>query len=212
VRDQLLETVADTCLVLAAGDGPRRHAAVRGLARTATTDQQLADLRELAGDDSDLRWRALTRQAALGRLDRDELAALKAQDPDPDAWVRALAAEAAQPDVEAKTAAWQAGMVDRKVPMGSLGELAAAFWQPSQGEVLAPFVDRYAEVLPELSRAGMLLAMSTSAFMFPLVGVDETGLLRALEAARRDDVSPLVRRTVEERVDQVRRMLAARAG
>ena len=58
----------------------------------------------------------------------------------------------------------------------------------------------------------MILAMSTSAFMFPVVGVDEAGLLRALEAARADDVSPLVRRTVEERVDQVRRMLAARAG
>jgi aminopeptidase N len=212
VRDQLLETVADTCLMLAQADGPRRHAAVRGLARTATTDEQLVALRELAGDDSDLRWRALTRQAALGRLDRDELDALKAQDPDPDAWVRALAAEAAQPDVQAKTAAWQAGMLDRKVPMGSLGELATAFWQPGQAEVLAPFVDRYVEVLPDLSRAGMLLAMATSAFMFPVVGVDVAGLLRAQVAARSDDVSPLVRRTVEERADQVRRMLAARAG
>ncbi len=211
VRDQLLETVADTCLVLAAADGPRRHAAVRGLARTATTDEQLAALHELAGDDSDLRWRALIRQAALGRLDRDELEALKAQDPDPDAWVRALAAEAAQPDAAAKTTAWQAGMVDRKVPMGSLGELASAFWQPGQPEVLAPFVDRYVEALPDLSRAGMLLAMTTSGWMFPVVGVDEAGLLRAQEAARSDDVSPLVRRTVEERVDQVRRMLAARA-
>ena len=58
----------------------------------------------------------------------------------------------------------------------------------------------------------MLLAITTSSYMFPLVGVDEAGLLRALEAARQDDVSPLVRRTVEERVDQARRMLAARAG
>ena len=133
VRDELLAQVADTCLALAQADGPRRQAAVRGLARTATTDEQLAALRELAGNDADLRWRALTRQAALGRLDRDELDALKAQDPDPDAWVRALAVEAAQPDADAKAAAWQAGMVDRKVPMGSLGELAAAFWQPGPG-------------------------------------------------------------------------------
>ncbi len=211
-RDSLLEQVADTALALADTDGPRRQAAVSTLARTANTDEQLAALRELAGTDSDLRWRALIRHAALGRLDHDELDALKAQDPDPDAWVRALAVEAAQPDPSGKEAAWQASMVDRKVPMGSMAELAGAFWQPSQAEVLAPYVDRYAESLPELSRAGMLLAMTTSAFMFPLVGIDEAGLLRALEASGQDDVSPLVRRTVVERVDQARRMLAARAG
>ena len=211
-RDTLLEQVADTALALADADGPRRQAAVRTLARTATTDEQLAALRELAGTDSDLRWRALIRHAALGRLDREELDALKAQDPDPDAWVRALAVEAAQPDTAAKETAWQAGMVERKVPMGSMAELAVAFWQPSQADVLAPYVDRYSESLPELSRAGMLLAITTSTYMFPLVGIDEAGLLRALEAARQDDVSPLVRRTVKERVDQARRMLASRAG
>ena len=211
-RDALLAQVADTALALADADGPRRQAAVRSLARTATTDEQLAALRELAGTDSDLRWRALIRQAALGRLDREELDTLKAQDPDPDGWVRVLAVEAAQPDTAAKETAWQAGMVERKVPMGSMAELAVAFWQPSQPDVLAPYVDRYSESLPELSRAGMLLAITTSSYMFPLVGIDEAGLLRALEAARQDDVSPLVRRTVEGRVDQARRMLASRAG
>ena len=76
---------------------------------------------------------------------------------------------------------------------------------------MAPYADRYLELLPELSRAGMLTAMTTSAAMFPVVGIDSAGLAVALEAARRADVSPLVRRTVEERADQVRRMLAARA-
>ncbi|MDX6213358.1 MAG: aminopeptidase, partial [Frankiales bacterium] len=211
-RDELLASVAQTCLLLAESGGARRHAAVRSLARTATTDDQLAELRRLAGTDVDLRWRALTRVAALDRLDRDELAALKAQDPDPDAWVRALAAEAAQPDPDAKAVAWQAGMEDRTVPLGSLGELAAAFWQPAQAEILAPFADRYVEVLPELSRAGMVLSLATTSFMFPVVGVDEAGLVRAVDAAHRADISPLVGRTVEGRADQVRRMLAARAG
>ena len=211
VRDPLLAELADTCLALAQPDSPRWRAAVRALARTATTDEQLAALRRLAGDDVDLRWRATTREAALGRLDRAELESLTREDPDPDAWVRALAAEAAQADPAAKAAAWRAGMEDRTVPMGSLGEFASAFWQPGQREVLAPFADRYVEVLPELSRTGMLYAMSSSSFMFPVVGADEAGLERAVQAARRDDVSPLVGRTVEERADQVRRMLAARA-
>ena len=211
LRDQLLAEVADTCLALAEPDSPRWRAAVRALARTATTSEQLAELRRLAADDVDLRWRTMTREAALGRLDRAELDALTREDPDPDSWVRALAAQAAQADPAAKDAAWRAGMEDRTVPMGSLSELASAFWQPSQREVLAPFADRYVEVLPELSRTGMLYAMSTSSFMFPVVGSDEAGLARAVEAARRDDVSPLVGRTVVERADQVRRMLAARA-
>ena len=100
--DGLLAQVADTCLDLAQADGPRRQVAVRALAQTATTDEQLDALRELAGDDVDLRWRMLTRLAALGRLDLAELDALKAQDPDPDAWVRALAVEAARPDADAE--------------------------------------------------------------------------------------------------------------
>ena len=211
LRDGLLSSVADTSLALAERGGSVRRAAVRCLARSATSEDQLSALRELAGDDADLRWSVLARHAALGRLDRAELEALIGRDPNPDAWVRALSAEAAQPDGDAKSAAWQAAMVDRTVPVGSLAELAAAFWQPAQYDVLAPFASRYAELLPELSRAGMLTAMTTSAAMFPVVGIDSAGLAVALEAARRADVSPLVRRTVEERADQVRRMLAARA-
>ena len=62
----------------AAHDGGRHRARSRGnrrprgtrprcgaLARTATTDEQMRALREMAGDDIDLWWRA-TREAALG--------------------------------------------------------------------------------------------------------------------------------------------------
>ncbi|MGZ4596522.1 MAG: aminopeptidase N [Actinomycetes bacterium] len=211
-RDDLLASIADTCLVVAAAGGSRHQAAVRALARTATTEHQLAALQRLAADDVDLRWRALTRLSALGRIDLAELDALRAQDPDPESWVRALSVEAAQPSTEAKDAAWRAGVEERTVPLGSLSDLAAAFWQPSQARVLAPYVQRYVTVLPELGRRGMLSAMATTGMMFPVVGAREDDLDRAIDAASRDDVSPLVRRVVLERVDQARHMLAARAG
>ncbi|MGZ4633027.1 MAG: aminopeptidase N, partial [Actinomycetes bacterium] len=111
-----------------------------------------------------------------------------------------------------KDAAWRAGVEERTVPLGSLSDLAAAFWQPSQARVLAPYVQRYVTVLPELGRRGMLSAMATTGMMFPVVGAREDDLDRAIDAASRDDVSPLVRRVVLERVDQARHMLAARTG
>ena len=69
VRDRLLEQVADVCLALA--DNPtRRQVALRALAQTAVTDAQLTQLRELAGDDVDLRWRMLTHLAERDAADR----------------------------------------------------------------------------------------------------------------------------------------------
>jgi hypothetical protein len=53
--------------------------------------------------------------------------------------------------------------------------------------------------------------MTISAVMFPVIGIDEPGLARILAAGQDDGASPLVSRTIAERADQVRRMLAARA-
>ena len=118
-RAGLESAVADACVALAA-DPERRQVAARALARTAVTDDQLAALGRLAGDDVDLRWRRLQRLAALGRLAGGEVEALQEQDPDPDAALRALAVRAALPDPAAKEATWQAA---------SIGN---AHWRPSR--------------------------------------------------------------------------------
>ncbi len=210
-REALLDVVAQACLALSEHGGARRLVALRSLARTAVTDEQLATLRAAAGkDDVDLQWRTLTRLAALGRLDRDAVEALREGDPDPDAWVRALGVEAAAPDTDHKQAAWRAAVEERRVPIGSLFSLAASFWQPAQGEVLQPFAEQYLAALPELGSAGMIPAMATAAAMFPLVGVDGGFVDRVVAAAKSDQVSPVVARRVLERADQLQRMLTAR--
>ena len=66
-RDDLLTRVADLCLTLAEHPA-RRTAAVRALAQSATTAEQLESLAALA-TDPDLQWRRLTRLAELDRLD-----------------------------------------------------------------------------------------------------------------------------------------------
>ncbi len=209
-RDALLEAIAETCLVLADKGGAKRLAALRALARTAVTDDQIAALHLAATGDVDLEWRLLTRLASLDRFDAAAVEALQARDPNPDAWVRALTVAAARPDLVSKESVWTAAVDERKVPMGSLREVGAAFWRPSQAEVLVPFRDRYLELLPSFGRSAMIPSMLTSSAMFPLVGVDHDYLDRVLTVVDGPDVAPAVAQRVRERVDHVRLMLAGR--
>ncbi len=209
-RDELLSTVADTCLELLA-DPARRQVAIRTLARTAVTDAHFQELRASSGDDVDLRWRALTRMAELQEVSNEEIDGLEARDPDPDAWVRAMAVRTARPDSQQKDRAWKAIVDEHKIPMGSLNELHRAFWRRSQAGLLAPYADRYLEVLPKLHLRGMIPALAISGAMYPRAGVDEGFAERAVAAAGRDGVSPVVARTVIEHTDELRRKLRARS-
>ncbi len=208
-RDEVLSSIADLCLKMAQDDS-RKVVALRGLARAAVTEDQLQALRDLTGYDVDLSWRALIRFAALGHFDKGEVDALRERDPNPDSWLRALAVDAAQPSAEAKAAAWQVVVDERKVPPGNLGEVAAAFWQPAQGELLAPYAQRYLAALPALGAAGMIVAMVTASAMFPMSGAGTEFLDHVHRTVTSPDVSPVVRQRVLERADQLSRMLRAR--
>ncbi|MEJ7744504.1 MAG: ERAP1-like C-terminal domain-containing protein [Nocardioidaceae bacterium] len=208
-RDDALSSIADLCLAMAREES-RRTVALRGLARAAVTDDQLRALRELTADDIDLSWRALIRFAALGEFDQQQIEALRSTDPNPDSWLRALAVEAARPSATSKEVAWQAVVDQRKVPGGNMREVALAFWQPSQPELLAPFAERYLAALPGLGGAGMIVAMMVANAMFPLTGVGSDFLDRVQAVATSPDVSPVVRQRVLERADQLSRRLRAR--
>jgi aminopeptidase N len=209
LRDRLLSTLADTCLEL--GRRPQHAlAASRMLARTATTEVQLGRLDALATTPA-MQWRRLARLAELGRLDEAEVAGLLERDPNPDAWVDALAVRAARADEDCKAQAWQSVFEDRKLPVGALIGFGGAFWRPGQDEVLAPYADRFVDALPAMGDSGMLWAISLSLYMFPKAGVDTGYPGRIDEAAQRPDVSAVVRANVRERADVLARMLRARA-
>ncbi|HEX5995296.1 MAG TPA: aminopeptidase N [Jiangellales bacterium] len=210
LRDGLLEKVADVCLGLSANPA-RRQAALRALAQTAVTEEQVAALRTLVGEDVDLRWRALTRLAEIDAVDPAEVEQLVHQDPDPDSWVRALAVDSARPDPAKKEVTWKAIVEAHKVPMGSLRHIRQAFWRRSQGEILAPYADRYLEILPTLHLAGMIPALSVSNALYPRAGVGEEFAAKAVTAARAESVSPAVARIVIENTDRLNRMLKTRA-
>ena len=210
LRDRLLGQVADVCLELS-NNPARRQVAVRALAQTAVTEEQIAALRRLTGDDVDLRWRTLSRLAEIDSVDPAEVDQLVRDDPDPDAWLRALAVDSARPDPAKKEATWKAMVEDHKVPRGALANIGRAFWRRSQGEILAPYADRYLEALPTLHLGGMISALGLSNALYPKAGVGTAFAERAVAAAKGARVSPPVAKTVIESTDRLKRMLKTRA-
>ncbi len=209
-RDALLAAVAATAATIVERGDHMRREAVRTLARTAVTEEQLAAA-DAAADEPDLRWHLQVRLAALGRHDGRAVAELEETDPDPDAWVRALAARAAQPDPGAKDEAWDALVPMSRVPLAAVGMVGRAFWQRGQDAVLASYADRFLAALPDLGHHGMISAMAIPQFMFPLVGVGADFPDRVVAATRPAEVNAVVRRTAASRADEGRRMLAARS-
>ncbi|SED25951.1 aminopeptidase N [Nocardioides exalbidus] len=189
--------------------GVSRTSALRALARTAAGDDDLEAVRREAGDDVDLQWYVLQRRAELGELDAAAVQALQEQDPDPDAWIRALTVRAGSPSAEAKLDAWTA-LVSREVPIQSARTVAAAFWRPGQDDVLAPYADRYLEALPHFHEGGMIPGLALTAALFPVHAVDEAWVGRAREVAAAH-AAPVVVGSLTERSEAVLRMMRARA-
>ncbi|MDX6326619.1 MAG: aminopeptidase [Nocardioidaceae bacterium] len=206
-RADVCRRVADTCFALAE-DPAHRQVALRGVARTAVDEDSITRLREAVGSDVDLHWRALVRQAEIGAVPEDEIDRLLDSDPDPDAWVRALTVRAARPTEEDKAAVWQTLVADRKVPVSSVALVARAFWRPGQDQLTQPYIPQYLDLLPHLHESGMIGAMVYTHNLFPVFGSGEAFLDEATEAAR--DAAPVVRKTVVENVDELRRMLRSR--
>ena len=206
-RAGLTRELAAVCRRLAADPG-RRQVALRGLARTAGDADDLSWLREQAGDDVDLRWRALVREAELGTDVSAETALLLERDPDPDAWIRALTVRAAVPDATAKAEVWRQLAEDRRVPVSAISQVAAAFWRPSQDALLAPYAERYLASIPQLHQGGMIQAMVYTTHLFPPHAVDSAYIEKAQQAA--EETPPVVRTSLLERSDMVSRMLRTR--
>jgi aminopeptidase N len=185
----------------------RRQVALRTVARYLPDLDAVAALYAEADDDVDLRWRILVRQAELGGDTTAEVAALQERDPDPDSFLRAMTVRAARPDAGAKEATWEA-LTSREVPVGAVGRVSASFWHPGSDELVAPYAEKYLDLLPGLHRGGMIPAMTYTTRLFPLFGIDEEYLARAEKAG--EQAAPVVAKEVRERADVVRRMLRSR--
>jgi aminopeptidase N len=159
---------------------------------------------------SELRWELLQRLAVAGRAGDAEIDAELAADPTDVGRRLAVACRAAIPDAAHKAAAWDllAGSADIAVDL--LRSVSAAFHQPEQASLLAPYAARYFEVLPQIwSESGGHLRVARAAALFPATQASPE-LLERIDAFLAEPREPGLARVLVERRDQVQRALTSR--
>ncbi|MEV8599847.1 aminopeptidase N [Streptomyces griseoviridis] len=160
-REALLTRWTDATLAhlrSAEACGDHQLAWARAFAVTARTPEQL-DLLEALLDgaqtieglavDTELRWALVQRLAAVGRFDEAEIAAEYERDRTAAGERHAASARAARPTAEAKAEAWASVVESDKLPNAVQESVIGGFVQTDQRELLAPYTERYFEVLKD---------------------------------------------------------------
>ncbi|MER6458229.1 aminopeptidase N [Streptomyces sp900105245] len=163
--------------------------------------------------DPELRWRVLARLAVLGATDEAAIAAELDRDPSATGQEGAARCRAALPDPEAKRAAWEAMFTGDALSNYLFTATAQGFWKPEQAELVREYVPRfYEDVVPVAARRGPAIAVAAGRFAFPAHAVDADHV-RLGEACLRDaDLTPALRRTLADRLDDLSRALRVRGG
>ena len=89
-----------------------------------------------------------------------------------------------------------------------MGAVTNAFWRPGQEAILAGYGEKYLSLLPGFARGGMVPAMVYSSRLLPRFGITADFPARAEKVVA--DAAPVVRQTVLEYADELRRMIRAR--
>src|SRR5262249_46268991 len=101
--------------------------------------------------DTELRWRLLHRLVSRGAAGYPEIAAELDRDPTDAGARHAATCRASVPNPEAKDAAWEQ-IVSGTLPNATFRAVLAGFADADQPALLAPFQDRYFEVVPRIWR------------------------------------------------------------
>src|SRR5215813_958696 len=101
--------------------------------------------------DTELRWRLLHRLVSRGAAGYPEIAAELDRDPTDAGARHAATCRASVPNPEAKDAAWEQ-IVSGTLPNATFRAMLAGFADDDQPALLAPYQDRYFEVVPRIWR------------------------------------------------------------
>ncbi len=179
--------------------------------------------RELDGltVDTDLRWALTGALARHGRLDDADIEAERVRDNTTAGAENTAGALAARPSADAKAAAW-ASVIDRSdLPnrtqeriIGGVRRNPAGVGmvQPDQLDLLAPYVDRYFDVIVDVwATRTTEIARTIAAGLYPRYFVSTDTLDRTDALLAREDVPTGLRRLLGELRADVARALAAQA-
>jgi aminopeptidase N len=184
------------------------RAAIRSAEDDAVLRGWLAATPEGIELDLDLRWRILSRLAALGAVSRAELQEAYDAEPANDARVALTGALCSLPDAEAQTYAWSIFTGETDLPNYDVVAAGQGLWRGPE-ELTAPYVERYFQDLPQTvqKRSGWVLATAAEAF-FPADAVSEETLALADGLLADQGLDLTLRRVVVDAADQLRRQLA----
>ncbi|MGW3092329.1 aminopeptidase N [Streptomyces sp. NPDC001102] len=193
----------------------------RAFAATARTPEQL-DLLEALLDgsqtvegltvDTDLRWAFVQRLAAVGRFDEAEIAAEYERDRTAAGERHAASARAARPTAEAKAEAWASVVESDKLPNAVQEAVIGGFVQADQRELLAPYTEKYFEVVKDIwgSRSHEM-AQQIAVGLYPAFQVSQEILDRTDAWMTDAEPNAALRRLVSESRSGVERALRAQA-
>jgi aminopeptidase N len=214
---ELLAQACDRLLAAAPAGGSRQLAAARGLIGATVETARLRGW--LDGDgvpdglavDTDLRWLVLYRLVVLGAAGPQEIDAEFERDRSATGEQFAARCRAALPSAEAKDRAWSMIISDTTVSGRLVEATAGGFWQPEQSALTAGYVPRYFAEMPEMMavRTGMS-AERVAVNAYPRYAVDPSTRRLATDLLARDDLNSILRRTVVDEDDDMRRALDAR--
>jgi aminopeptidase N len=184
------------------------RAAIRSAEDDAVLREWLAATPEGIELDLDLRWRILSRLAALGAVSRAELQEAYDAEPANEARVALTGALCSLPDAEAQTYAWSIFTGETDLPNYDVVAAGQGLWRGPE-ELTAPYVERYFQDLPQTvqKRSGWVLATAAEAF-FPADAVSEETLALADGLLADQGLDLTLRRVVVDAADQLRRQLA----
>ncbi|MFD8227396.1 aminopeptidase N [Streptomyces massasporeus] len=221
-REALLARWTDATLAhlrAAAPGSDHQLAWARAFAATARTPEQL-DLLDALLDgsqtieglavDTELRWAFVQRLAAVGRFDEAEIAGEYERDRTAAGERHATTARAARPTAEAKAEAWASVVDSDKLPNAVQEAVIAGFVQTDQREVLAPYAERYFEVVKDIweSRSHEM-AQQIAVGLYPTVQVSQETLDRTDAWLTSAEPTAALRRLVSESRAGVERALRA---
>ncbi|MFC4331691.1 aminopeptidase N [Streptomyces andamanensis] len=223
-RDALLTRWTDATLAhlrTAEAGSDHQLAWARAFAATARTPEQLDLLNALLEGsqtieglavDTELRWAFVQRLAAVGRFDEPEIAGEYERDRTAAGERHAATARAARPTDEAKAEAWASVVDSDKLPNAVQEAVIGGFVQTDQRELLAPYTERYFEVLKDIwdSRSHEM-AQQIAVGLYPSVQVSQDTLRRTDEWLASAPPNAALRRLVSESRAGIERSLRAQA-
>ena len=164
--------------------------------------------------DTEVRWLIVTTLARRGVFGEKEITAELKRDNTNTGAERAAGARSSLPSSEAKAEAWRLATADPDVPNETHRSIAAGFINYGQEDVLAPYVDAYAELAEAISKRadgwdtrGYAAIGTALRWLFPETLATADVIRRFRQYLAEGEPADQVRRLLSERLDEAERSL-----